>query len=118
MVRGDVIRHIQFKTGTSERPSDVSVACILGTKLSGCVVWIGISTELHLKSFYWFGSGPSKRLPNILKYEQPRRTTHNKAGERPLRVNHRLVPKERFKKVKDLDALLERLIGPLDSAEG
>ena len=115
MARGDVVRHIQLKTGTTNKPGDISVPLALASKRSGCVLWIGVSKEnLDIRSYYWFGGAPGKRLPRIAQYEKPLRSTRNKASERPLRHNHRLVPKDDFLPLgDDLEAVLKKILGPL-----
>ena len=113
MARGDVFRHIQFKTGTTRKPGDISVPLALAGKPSGCVLWIGITRDLELKSFYWFGGDPGEQLPPIKDYPCPLRATGNKSGKKPPRQNHRLVPKEEFVPLLNLEAVLERLFGPL-----
>ena len=54
MARGSIVRHIQFKTGTS-KPSKVSVALARAEKPSGCVIFIQITSDLKMGPFYWFG---------------------------------------------------------------
>jgi len=111
MARGQIVRHIQFKTGTSKRPSDVSVACALAGKPSGCVVWIRVNERLDMGPYFWFGGRPGERLPSIDNCEIPLRATHNKKGERPLRRNHRLVPGDWFERLENMDDLLTKLFG-------
>ncbi|MEA2166571.1 MAG: hypothetical protein QOK37_4698 [Thermoanaerobaculia bacterium] len=111
MARRRVVRHIQFKTGTSKRPCDVSVSRALAAKPSGCVIWIHVSPELEMGPYFWFGGSLNQPLPSIEQYESPLRATHNKQGERPPRQNHRLVPGDDFEEVKDFDDLLARLLG-------
>jgi hypothetical protein len=113
MVRGDVFRHIQFKTGTKHKPGDISVPLALASKPSGCVLWIGITLDLELKSFYWFGGHPGEPLPQIKDYLPPLRATGNKSGEKPARHNHRLVPKDKFVQLDGYEEVLETLLGPL-----
>lgn len=113
MARGLVVRHIQFKTGTSQKPGDVSVSRALADKPSACVVWIRVAANLDMGPFFWFGGAPGERLPAIDDYANPLRATHNKGGERPLRKNHRLVPGGQFRALATLDDVLEALFGPL-----
>lgn len=113
MGRGPIVRHIQFKTGTSAKPGDVSVSTALAGKPSGCVLWIRVTPRLDMGPFFWFGGAPGEPLPSLDAYESPRRATHNKAGERPVRRNHRLIPGRDFQRVDDLDQVLEALFGPL-----
>ena len=109
MGRGPIVRHIQFKTGTSPRPGDVSVSTALASKPSGCVLWIRISPELDMGPYFWFGGAPGVPLPLLDTYVSPRRPTHNAAGERPVRKNHRLIPGRDFRRLDDLEQVLTEL---------
>jgi len=111
MARRRIVRHIQFKTGTSKRPRDVSLSRALAAKPSGCVIWIRVTPELEMGPYLWFGGAPGQPLPSIEQYGSPRRATHNKQGERPPRENHRLVPGGVFEEVKDFEDVLVRLFG-------
>jgi hypothetical protein len=113
MTRGHIVRHIQLKTGQSKTPGRVSVALTLAAKPSGCVIWIHVNDDLDMGPYFWFGGNPGKQLPRISNFEVPRRTTHNKKGVKPYRKNHRLIPKERFKKIDTLEGVLARLFGDL-----
>jgi hypothetical protein len=113
MARGRIVRHIQFKTGTSSKPGNVSVAQALAEKPSGCVIWIRVSDDLDMGPFFWFGGAPGEPLPPIAHYSSPLRATHNKNGVRPPRQNHRLVPSREFQGLETLDAVLEMLFGVL-----
>lgn len=113
MGRGPVVRHIQLKTGTSAKPGDVSVSMALAGKPSGCVLWIRVTPRLDMGPFFWFGSGPGEPLPLLDAYDSPRRATHNKDGERPIRRNHRLIPGRDFRRLDAFDQVLDALFGPL-----
>ena len=89
MGRGSIVRHIQFKTGTSAKPGDVSISTALTSKPSGCIIWIRVTSQLDMGPFFWFGGAPGEPLPVLDSYKGLRRATHNKAGERPLRKNGR-----------------------------
>jgi hypothetical protein len=117
MARGPIVRHIQFKTGTSRKPVDVSVSQALAEKPSGCVIWIRVAADLDTGPFFWFGAAPGMPLPTIDGYSNPLRVTHNKEGVRPLRKNHRLIPREIFRQLANLDELLETLFGELQTKE-
>lgn len=111
MSRGQLMRHIQLKTQTG---SNVSVNSALREKPSGCVILIGLSEELRLGPFYWFGGAPGMPLPpHFSSYPHPRRPTHNAAGERPVRKNHHLLPRKEFTRVGTLGELIVRLFGDL-----
>ncbi len=111
MARGPIVRHIQFKTGTSAKPGNVSVSMALAEKPSGCVLWIRISEKLELGPFFWFGGAPEQPLPSIEAYSAPKRATHNKDGERPLRKNHRLIPGDQFHRFDKIEDVLKALFG-------
>jgi hypothetical protein len=113
MVRKKIVRHIQFKTGKSKNPVDVSVSRLLASAPSGCVIWIRVTDALDLGPFFWFGGAPGVRLPPIDKFEVPRRATRNKQGEQPLRLNHRLIPNAKFKQLRTLDDVLVALFGKI-----
>jgi len=116
MTRGAIVRHIQFKTGTSKKPGNVSVSRALGSKPSGCVIWIHINDHLDLGPFYWFGGAPSRPLPNIDHYKVSKHPRRNKKGEHPLRQNHRMVPGAKFEKLARIEELLMRFFGNLSPA--
>ena len=113
LARGLVVRHIQFKISTSQRPGDVSVSRALSNMPSGCVVWIGLGEGLKLKSFFWFGGLPGEALPPIAESSNRFRVTLNKLAERPPRKNHLLVPRTKFRALASLDEVLEVLFGHL-----
>jgi hypothetical protein len=114
MTQGRVVRHIQFKTGTSKKPGDVSVSLALAEKPSGCVIWIRVNEHLEMGPFFWFGGPPGERLPLIDDCEIPLRAAHNKAGVRPPRRNHRLVSGRRFEELQTMAEVLTRLFGKAD----
>ena len=113
MQRGPIVRHIQLKTGTQKKPRLVSVPRALAEKPSGCLLWIHITDELDMGPFFWFGDLPGKPLPLIDGYAIPRRPTHTKAGIRPSRHNHRLIPHSAFKPLQTIDDVLKALFGEL-----
>ena len=55
--RGRIVRHIQFKTGKSAKPGDVSISMALADKPSGCVLWIRVSDKLEIMGPF-FGTNP------------------------------------------------------------
>jgi hypothetical protein len=105
------LRHVQLKT---QAGGVLSLGRALAETPSGCVVWIEINREtLQMGPFYWLGGKPGQRLPNIAQYEHPRRATHNKQGERPLRKNHHAVPRDAFTRLGTVTEVVEHLFGPL-----
>ena len=110
LCRGAIVRHIQFKT---QAAGDVTVSLSLALKPSGCVIWVAVDDDLNLTKFRWFGGPPGEPLPDISKFKVAHRATRNKQGERPERINHRLVPKREFEIVDSLETLMVKLIGDL-----
>lgn len=78
MGRGEVVRHIQFKTGVRIKPSRVSISSALAKKPSGCVIWIQVDNGLDMRRFWWFGGQPGEPLPLSLETEH-----QNALGARP-----------------------------------
>ncbi len=115
MARGRIVRHIQFKTGTAQKPGAVSVSQALADKPSGCVIWIRVGDDLGMGPFFWFGGTPGEPLPEIAGYPNPLRATHTKDGVRPPRQNHRAVPGAKFSRLATLRDVLDRLFGGLPS---
>ncbi len=109
MVHNKIVRHIQFKSGTSDGPSRVSVAQALANKPSGCVIWIRVNNDLDMRPFFWFGGSPGEPLPPLTNFPSARRTTPNKDGIKPPRQNHRLVPGSKFLKLETLDEVIGKL---------
>ncbi|WP_311276860.1 hypothetical protein [Methylobacterium sp. WCS2018Hpa-22] len=113
LARGRVVRHIQFKTGSKAKPDAVSIAASLAEKPSGCVIWIRVQADLEMGPFFWFGGEPGEPLPQLDGYANPRRPTRNKEGVRPIRQNHREVPRDQFRQLATLEDVLVALLGPL-----
>nr|WP_015063351.1 hypothetical protein [Paracoccus marcusii]AFQ90350.1 hypothetical protein [Paracoccus marcusii] len=111
MARGPVVRHIQFKTGTAQRPPKVSLARVLAEKPSGCAIWIRLDQDLNMGPYFWFGGAPGQPLPAIDGYPNALRPTRNKEGIRPVRANHHEVPGSVFKQRDGLMDVLENLLG-------
>jgi hypothetical protein len=111
MSRGPVVRHVQLKTQAAGK---VTVSRALTEKPSGCVVWIGLNKNtLELGPFMWFGGAPGEPLPDISRYPNPKRATHNAKGVRPVRKNHHVLPPAAFIRLKTLDEVVVRLFGEI-----
>jgi hypothetical protein len=116
MSRGDIVRHIQFKTGVRPKPEgSVSIARSLAAKPSGCVIWISVSSGLYLSKFWWFGGPAGEKLPDVSGFSSPLRIGRRQGGDRPLRAAHIKIPPSRFRRLDTLDVVLETLFGPLPS---
>jgi hypothetical protein len=108
IVRGRIIRHVQFKTGRN-KPGKVSVSRALAEKPSGCVIWIKVNDSLDLGPFYFFGGAPGSPLTTLSAFPSPRRATHNKDGVRPIRQNHCEIPATQFRMVTEIDDVMALL---------
>jgi hypothetical protein len=117
MGRGQIVRHIQFKTGVRDKPSPVSVGRALAEKPSGCVIWICVTLGLDIGPFWWFGGEPGEPLPDLSDFASPKRIGRNKEGERPLRANHRKVPARYFRRIDTINSMLEVLFGSLPTGQ-
>ncbi|MBP2558908.1 hypothetical protein J2857_001659 [Neorhizobium galegae] len=107
--RGDLVRHVQIKSGTS--PKKISVSRFLAERPSGCIVFIVLDDMLNMTSFMFYGADPGAPLPDIEGLKTTKRATANSQGLKPIRENHRDVPPSAFRKLNDLDHLLEALLG-------
>jgi hypothetical protein len=54
-------------------------------------------------------------LPPVDHHKIPLRATHNREGERPPRLNHRLVPNTEFIRLEKLEDVLIKLFGEMAS---
>jgi hypothetical protein len=127
MAQDKVVRHIQFKTiMAGGKAANTKVSLKLIEKPSGCVIWIILTPELHLQSYLWFGGLPGEPLPDIRHMKVAKHTKGNAKGIKSERRNLRIVPRRSFvgysrqsprrsvqQRIDTLDALLERLFGPL-----
>jgi hypothetical protein len=110
-----IVRHIQFKSVTEAgKATRVSVSLKLMEKPSGCVIWIVVSPrDLQIKSYRWLGEAPGEPLLNNTDWKVAKHTRANAEGKKLERANHRIVPLTRFEQLPDIDAVLDRLFGPL-----
>jgi hypothetical protein len=114
MSYGRTVRHIQFKTATEgSKTVWVTVSLKLMEKPAGCVIWIIVSPRLELKSFRWLGGAPGEPLPDISALKVAKFVRANATGTKRERPNYRRVPRSRFEQLTTLDAVLDRLFGPL-----
>jgi hypothetical protein len=112
---GGVSRHIQLKSSAQNATTakqKVNVA--LGTKRSGCVLWVLFnSSTMELGPFLWFGGKPGEPLPDMTGFPIAKHTKGNAAGEKAERKNIRVITKGKFTKVPSISGVLEKLFGPL-----
>lgn len=118
MTRGNVVRHIQLKTGRArgkpKKPSRISVSRSLAEKPSGCLLWIGIDDNLKPEHFFWLGSAcPGEPISGIDSWPAPKRRAPRTDGDRPDRDGYHVIPKDRFELLNDVGDVLQRLFGNL-----
>jgi hypothetical protein len=114
MARGKVIRHIQFKSVTVDgKTARTSISLKLAEKPSGCVIWMVVTPDLLVDHYLWFGSPPGVPFPDISGYAVTKHSKGNAGGVKLERPNHRIIPRGQFDRLNTLDAVLERLFGPL-----
>ncbi len=114
MSHRNIVRHIQFKSITEGgKAASINVSLKLMEKPSGCVIWIVVDDNLHLKSYRWFGGAPGQPLPDISEFKMAKHAKGNAQGVKLKRPNHRVVPVSRFEKLDTMEAVLNKLFGPL-----
>lgn len=109
-----VMRHVQLKTSwTTGKTRSQNVHIGLGTKPSGCVIWIRADERtLGWASFLFFGGTPGMPLPSLEGLKVARHTKGNQDGEKHFRPNLREVPQSRFVTIDSVSALYDTLFGP------
>ena len=92
LTSGTVTRHVQLKASRESgatRLQKINVA--LGSKPSGCVVWLKVDdTSLNPSVFAWFGDVPGKPLPD-LGTRVAKHSKGNSTGEKNYRPGIREV---------------------------
>lgn len=109
----EIIRHIQLKASCKgSATSEQKVQLSLGTKPSGCVVWMQFDPEgLNLGPFYWFGGLPGQPLPDITNKKVAKHTKGNAQGEKLERPNLRVLVKRDFIKLETINDAVFQLFG-------
>lgn len=111
-----VIRHIQFKASlTDGARANISVNMRLSQVASGCVIWLGVTDDLDIKEYRWFGADAGFPLPDISDHPMPRQTRGNAQGVKAERKDQRVLRKGEFETLDGLDDVLHRLFGPRES---
>jgi hypothetical protein len=114
MTYGSIVRHIQLKTVMQKgKAVHVTVSLKLMEKPSGCVIWIVVDPKLELKSYRWFGGAPGQPLRDISEFKLAKNPRANAKGKKLEKRKHRIVPLRHFQDLDTLDAVLDRLFGPL-----
>jgi len=108
-----ISRHIQLKASyNGASTSEQKVQLSLGTKPSGCVIWLQFDPDnLDLGPFYWFGCPPGQPLPVIIDKKVAKHTKGNAQGEKLERPNLRVLVKRDFTKLESVDEIVFQLFG-------
>lgn len=103
-----VTRHVQLKA--SARDARTSRQCLqlaLGTKPSGCVIWVQFDrATMQLGPFLWLGNAPKQPLPDISGLPRGRHSRGKKE-----RANVRIVNKGEFVRLSSMEELANQLFG-------
>lgn len=112
---GSVARHIQLKSSAHDATtSEQKVNVALGTKPSGCVLWVLFNpSNMELGPFLWFGGKPGEPLPDISSFRVAKHTKGNAKGKKSERKNIRVITKRKFTRVSSISGVIEMLFGPL-----
>jgi hypothetical protein len=110
-----VLRHVQFKSSHRDaRTRTVNIHLNLAKKPSGCVIWIFFDPDtLKLGPFLWFGASPGQPLPTLADFPVAHHVKGNRAGEKALRPNLRVIGKRDFKELPNIDSVAVALFGML-----
>jgi hypothetical protein len=105
-----VMRHVQFKVSLVDGTrTQVAINQQLARAPSGCVVWLGVTEDLEIREYRWFGAEAGRPLPDITNHATARHTRANAQGIKAERANQRVLPKGAFEKLAGLDEMLQRL---------
>ncbi|WP_186080407.1 hypothetical protein [Burkholderia gladioli] len=110
MCCGSVMRHVQFKVSLMDGArAHVTVNQQLARAPSGCILWLGVTDDLKIVEYRWFGSEPGLPLPDLSGYATARQTRANALGVKADRTNQRVLKKSAFEQLTGLDDALARL---------
>lgn len=108
-----ISRHIQLKASYKDAATrEQKVQLSLGSKPSGCVVWLQFDPDtLDLGPFFWFGGEPGMPLPNIVGKKVAKHTKGNAEGVKLERPNLRVLKKGDFIELTTIEEVVDRLFG-------
>ncbi|WP_256941074.1 MULTISPECIES: hypothetical protein [Burkholderia] len=76
-----VMRHVQFKVSlVNGTRTQVAINQQLARAPSGCVVWLGVTEDLEIREYRWFGAEAGRPLPDITNHATARHTRANAQG--------------------------------------
>lgn len=108
-----IVRHIQLKStkrGGNAAAQNIHMA--LGTKPSGCVVWLEFDEHtLEMGPFRYFGADAGHKLPSLEDYPVAKHTKANAEGRKTLRRQLRRISKSQFQSIDTMDSLYRTIFG-------
>ncbi|CAM2162927.1 DUF4365 domain-containing protein [Burkholderia cepacia] len=118
MCCGSVMRHVQLKVSlVGGSRGQVTINQRLAHAPSGCVVWLGVTENLEIMEYRWFGAEPGRPLPDLTGRALARHTRGNAQGIKAERSNQRVLTKGAFERLGSLDETLKRLFAITRSQE-
>jgi len=108
-----IMRHIQLKSShVGAATPGVNINMELGTKPSGCVVWIYFEPEtLEFSHFLWFGQLPGERLASLVNYKTGTHNKRNAQGIKTERANIKYLTKAAFTRLDTIEDVVKALFG-------
>jgi hypothetical protein len=70
-----------------------------------------VDDDLYWQNFLWFGGKPGEPLPDISVMKVAKHTKGTSEGVKNERPNHRIIKRNQFVSLSNLDALLFELLG-------
>jgi hypothetical protein len=112
--QGKFVRHVQLKSsGTEAKTRRQNVNVALGTKASGCVVWIRFDmSSLSLKEYQWYGDKPGRPLPSLSSKKVAKHTRANSRGKKAGRPAIRVLRYSDFTHLSGIEEVIRRLLKP------
>lgn len=112
------MRHVQLKVSLVDGSrGQVTINQRLAHAPSGCVVWLGVTEDLEIMEYRWFGAEPGRPLPDLTGRALARHTRGNALGIKAERSNQRVPTKGAFERLGGLDETLKRLFAITRSQE-
>ncbi|WP_447077808.1 hypothetical protein [Shewanella algae] len=107
-----IVRHIQLKSAKRGGNAAQNIHMALGTKPSGCVVWIEFDEHsLEMGPYRYLGADAGYKLSSIEDYPIAKHTKANAEGKKTLRPQLRKVSKSQFQLIETTDELYRVLLG-------
>lgn len=118
LTRKDIVRHIQLKAlRVGGATKSVNVSLMLSSKPSGCVLALGVTDDLAISNYRWFGGAPGRPLPDISKHQIAKHPKGNSKGVKHERPGHRKVGMSTFRTLPTIAAVAHALLGDLHAAD-